>query len=108
MIAAQAFGADAAGKWTASFDTRIGVRNYTYSFAVDGAKLTGTATSQFGESEIQEGAIEYGDISFVGNLKFQDMLIRIEYKGKLAGDEIKFTCKVGDVATEDLIAKREK
>jgi hypothetical protein len=104
----QAFGADFNGKWTASFDTQIGVQNYTYTFKVDGNKLTGMAKSQFGESAVEEGSINGDDISFVENLKFQDMPLRIEYKGKLVGNEIKFTRKVGDVATEELVAKREK
>jgi hypothetical protein len=33
---------------------------------------------------------------------------RIEYTGQLAGDEIKLTRKVGDFATEELVAKRVK
>ena len=108
LIAAQAFAADMPGKWTASFNARIGVQNYVYSFKVAGAKLTGTAKPQFGEAEIQEGSTKGGDISFVGNLKFQEMMIRIEYKGKLYGGEIRFTRKMGDFAPEELGGKREK
>lgn len=103
-----AFAADVAGKWTAEFDTQIGVQKYTYEFKVDGAKLTGKATSQFGSTEIQEGKVNGDEISFVEPLNFQGEPLRIEYKGKLAGDEIKFTRKVGDVATEELVAKRVK
>jgi hypothetical protein len=44
------------------------------------------------------------EISFVENLNFQGMPLRIEYKGKLTGDEIKFTRKVA----EELVAKRAK
>ena len=36
-------GADVTGKWTAEFDTQIGVQKYTYEFKVDGTKLTGKA-----------------------------------------------------------------
>ena len=110
VIVAPAFGADVTGKWTASFDTQVGVQNYTYDFKVSGAKLTGTAKSQFGESEIQEGSVKGDEVSFVENLNFQDQKLRIEYKGKIsgAGDEIKFSRKVADVATEELVAKRAK
>jgi hypothetical protein len=48
------------------------------------------------------------EISFVENLNFQGMPLRIEYKGELSGDEIKFSRKVADVATEELVAKRAK
>jgi hypothetical protein len=102
------FGADVTGTWTASFDTQVGVQNYTYTFKADGAKLTGTAKSQNGETQIQEGSVKGDEISFVENLNFQGMPLRIEYKGKLSGDEIKFTRKVADVANEDLVAKRAK
>ena len=103
-----ALGKDIAGKWTASFDTQIGVQNYTYDFKVDGEKLTGTAKSNLGSGDITEGTVKGDDVSFVENLKFQDQMIRITYTGKVAGDEIKFTRKVGEFATEELVAKRAK
>jgi hypothetical protein len=108
LMAGSLFGADVTGTWTASFDTQVGVQNYTYTFKADGAKLTGTAKSMNGETQIQEGSVKGDEISFVENLDFQGMPLRIEYKGKLAGDEIKFTRKVADVATEELVAKRAK
>jgi hypothetical protein len=108
LMAGALFAADVTGTWTASFDTQVGVQNYTYTFKADGAKLTGTAKSMNGETQIQEGSVKGDEISFVENLDFQGMPLRIEYKGKLAGDEIKFTRKVADVATEELVAKRAK
>jgi hypothetical protein len=101
-----------AGKWTAQFDSQIGVQKYIYDFKVNGTNLTGTALGerQMGTNEvaIAEGKINGDEISFVEPLKFQDQEIRIEYKGKISGDEIKFTRTVGDFATEDLVAKRVK
>ena len=108
MLAFPILAADIAGKWTASFDTQVGVQNYTYTFKVDGAKLTGTTESQFGKSEITEGTVKGDEISFVENLDYQGSPLRIEYKGKITGDEIKFTRKVADTATEELVAKRAK
>ena len=103
-----AFGADVTGKWTASFETQIGTQNYTYDFKVDGGKLTGTAKSQNGESQITEGVVGGDDITFVEMLDFQGQSIRIVYKGKISGDEIKFTRQVGEVAAEEFVAKRAK
>jgi len=108
LMAGVLFAADVTGTWTASFDTQVGVQNYTYTFKADGGKLTGTAKSQNGETQIQEGSVKGDEISFVENLNFQGMPLRIEYKGKLSGDEIKFSRKVADVATEELVAKRAK
>ena len=109
MLAASARAADISGKWTASFDTQIGVQNYTYEFEVKDGKLTGKAKSQNGESAIAEGKIEGDKVTFVENLNFQGMDLRITYTGKIVSDdEIKFTRNVADFAAEDLVAKRAK
>ncbi len=98
------------GKWKAEFDTQIGKQNYTYELKVDGEKLTGKATgeSQFGkfDTAITEGKATSSGISFVEMLKLPDNEIRIEYSGKLSGDELKLTRKVGEIATEEIVAKR--
>jgi hypothetical protein len=44
----------------------------------------------------------------VESLKFRDQEIRIEYKGKLSGFEIKFTRRAGEFADEEFVAKRAK
>jgi len=101
-----------AGKWTAQFDSQIGHQNYTFVFKVDGTNVTGHAIGErsmgTNDIEITEGKINGDEISFVEPLKLQDNDIRIEYKGKLAGDEIKFHRKVGDFAEYDIVAKRVK
>jgi hypothetical protein len=108
-LGAAAFAADPTGKWTASFDTQIGQQNYTYEFKVEGSTLTGTAKSGGGETAIREGRFTRGDtLFFVEIFKYQDMEIRIEYTGKIAGDEIKFTRQVAQYATEEIVAKRAK
>lgn len=103
-----AYAADATGKWAAEFDTAIGVQKYTYDLKTDGPKLTGKAIGQFGETEIQEGKVNGDEISFVEMLKVEGQDLRIEYTGKVSADEIKFTRKVGDFATEEFVAKRVK
>ena len=108
LAVATVFAAGAAGKWTAAIDTQIGVQNYTYDFKVDGEKLTGTAKSQFSESPITEGSVKGDTISFVETLTYQDMTMRVVYKGTISGDEIKFSRQVGEVASEDFVAKRAK
>src|SRR5271157_4195450 len=82
-----ALAADPTGKWSATFDTMIGQQKYTYEFKLVGDKLTGNV------------------ITFVETFNFQGNDIRIEYTGKISGDEIKFTRKVAEYATEELVAK---
>jgi len=101
-----------AGKWKGQFDSQIGLQKYTYEFKVDGTNLTGKAIGEreMGTNEvaIAEGTVSTNGISFVEPLKFGDNELRIEYTGKVSGDEIKFHRKVGDVAEEDFGAKRVK
>ena len=104
-----AMAADITGKWSASFDTQIGQQNYTYEFVVKDGVLTGKAKSDNGETVLQNGKVEGDTVTFVENLSFQGMDIRIQYTGKItSADEIKFTRQVADFATEQLVAKRAK
>ena len=105
-----AIAADFNGTWTAAIDTQIGIQNYTYTFKVTGDKLTGKAKSELAmtETEITEGVVKGDDISFVENLDFQGMPLRITYKGKISGDEIKFSRNVADLGEEPFVAKRSK
>jgi hypothetical protein len=105
-------GADITGKWKADFETQIGHLKYVYDLKADGEKVTGKAfrdrDGQKSEIELTDGKLKGDDLSFVETVKFQDQDVRIDYTGKVAGDEIKFTRKVGDFATTEMVAKREK
>jgi hypothetical protein len=105
---AGAWAADFNGTWKAEFNTQIGVQKYTYELHADGNKLTGKAINEHGETAISEGKIDGDKISFVEAMSFNGMDIRIEYTGKIEGDTIKFTRKVGDFATEELTATRAR
>lgn len=95
------------GTWKASFDTQIGVQNYTYELVQKGSALTGKITSDNGTSDVKDGKVENGTITFTETLDFGGMTINITYTGKPASaDEIKFTRQVGEFATEELVAKR--
>ena len=108
-VAAFAAG-DFNGNWTAAIDTQIGVQNYVFTFKVEGEKVTGKAKSELAmtTTDLTEGAVKGDDISFVENLDFQGMPLRITYKGKISGDEIKFTRNVADIGEETFVAKRSK
>ncbi len=104
--------ADVSGKWSAEFDTQVGVQKYTFDLKVAGDALTGTAAfermGEKGQAELKEGKVAGDKISFVETFDVQGNPMRIEYTGQVAGDEIKFTRKVGDFATEEFVAKRVK
>ena len=112
-VATAARAADVAGTWTAEFETQIGVQKYVYTFKVDGEKLTGTADAErMGAKQAQvaltDGVVKGDQVAFTEPLSFEGNQIAISYTGVVAGDEIKFTRKVGDFATETFVAKRKK
>ena len=99
---------DISGTWTSSFDTQVGKQEYTYTFLVKGTEVTGRAKSANGDTPITEGKVEGNKVSFVENLTYQGMPLRVAYTGTIvSAEEIDFTRDVGGVATEMLTAKRK-
>lgn len=102
--------ADISGQWRAEFETQIGTQRYVYTFQSTDGKLTGKAAAEIAgqqhESELKEIKVTDDAVSFLEVASFQGNELRIEYKGKIADNEIKLTRKVGNFASEDLVAKR--
>ena len=106
-----AFAADITGTWKAEFDTQRGLQKYTFTLKQDGTTVTGKAsvemTDQKRDAEFKDGKVEGDTLTFVEPLKIQDNEINITYTGKISGNEIKFTRKVGDFGSTEATAKRE-
>jgi hypothetical protein len=100
--------ADISGTWTTSFDSQVGQQTYTYTFKVDGGKLTGHSKSNLGESDLA-GTVDGDKVTFVENLKYQEQTLAINYTGQIASaDEIKFKRDVAGQGGEEFTAKRQK
>jgi hypothetical protein len=102
--------ADLPGRWTAEFDTPIGIQKYVYEFQKSGDALTGQATFErsIGNGTVQLKNVEVdGDkITFDEPLSVDGNEMTITYSGTLAGDELKLTRTVGEFGTEQLSARR--
>lgn len=111
VFAYTTFAADVNGVWKAEFNTQRGQQVYTFSLKQDGAKLTGSATAtldgQKRDVELKNIEIKDNTVSFTEILKVQDREIEITYTGKISGNEITFTRKVGDFGSSDAVAKRD-
>ena len=109
--------ADISGKWLA----QVPGPNHlllepTFTFKVDGAKLTGTMTYPLGDQvfrpEITEGKVGGDDVSFTVVSKFGNAEIKWIFKGKVAGNKIEFTMELqggpggGTPAEFEVTAKR--
>ncbi len=87
-----AFAAGIDGKWTAQIPGRQGnTQETTFTFKAEGEKLTGTMTGRQGDVAISDGTIKGADVSFNVVREMNGNTFKMVYKGKLAGDEIKFT-----------------
>jgi hypothetical protein len=118
-LLASASAADVTGKWTLQAQGA----DITLTFKVDGTILTGTVdNSQAGPTDIKDGKVNGDDISFHVVRKIGETDMKIVWKGKIAGDEIKFKREVeggmgggggqggpgGGGGAEELVAKRAK
>ncbi len=109
VFALTAWAADVAGKWTAQVPGRGGqTQETTFNLKVDGDNLTGTVTNPRGEQPISDGKVSGDDISFSVKLNFGGNEIKMNYKGKVSGSEIKFTRTVEgrDAPPQEFTAKR--
>jgi hypothetical protein len=111
LCATLALGQQATGKWTSAFESQVGEQKYVFEFKAEGEKLTGKITGETkGEKrppvDVTDGKIKGDEISFVEVLKLKDMELRVEYSGKIKGDEMKLKRKVGDIAEYDITLKK--
>lgn len=90
-----AFAADVTGKWKTSFTTRNGdKRESIIDLKADGNKLTGKMESQRGSVDITDGKVDGDNVSFTVVRSFNGNEVKINYKGKVSGNEMKLTMEV--------------
>lgn len=75
---------DLNGKWSGAFKTPQGDFPVTYTFKVDGDKITGVAESDQGSLEITDGKVSGNDFSF--NVDLQGNVLK--NVGKFYGDSV--------------------
>jgi osmotically-inducible protein OsmY len=107
-FALTASAADVSGTWKGSAETQNGTIERTFVFKADGNKLTGETTSNmFGKSTIEDGKVDEDDVSFSVTVNVQGTEGKVNYKGKVEGDTIKFKIEVQAIGqTLEMTAKR--
>jgi hypothetical protein len=110
VLAVTASAADVSGTWKAAIETPNGPFETTFQFKAEGDKLTGSTSNRFmQDAPISEGRIDGDQISFVVSSTFNGNDVRVSYKGKVAGDEIKLTVEIaGRDGALEMTAKRSK
>ena len=102
--------AELVGRWTAEFDSPIGVQKYVYDFKGSGDAVTGQATYDHsmgqGTVELESVKVDGDKVSFVEPLSVNGTNITVTYSGTLTGNELKLIRNVGEFGTEQLTATR--
>jgi hypothetical protein len=78
-----AFASDVTGIWNGAVDTPEGPVPLSYTFAVDGEQVTGTATGPEGEIPIENGKIDGDLLTFTVTLKDGGLVV---HEGTVTGD----------------------
>jgi hypothetical protein len=111
LFAFNALAADISGNWKATAEGPNGALERTFTFKQEGAKLTGETVSSFtGKSAINDGKVEGDTVTFTIDAKIGDQDVKLNYKGKIAGSEIKFTSQMaggGDFPPIEWTAKKQ-
>ena len=95
VLALAAFAADISGTWKATAEGPNGSMERTFVFKVDGTKVTGDTTStMMGKSVINDGKIDGDNVTFTITANFGGNDVKINYKGKVSGNEIRFTSEM--------------
>ena len=102
---ASAAEAGAGGQWRVQFVVPSGTRAVNMMIVQKGARLTGVITDEYGEYPI-EGRLDGDQVTIVWTIPEDGRLIDITMKGKLQGDAINGTAKIGDIGEGPLQARR--
>jgi hypothetical protein len=110
LLFASTWAADIMGKWIAKIPAGKGTVETVFNFKWDGSRLTGTVADPQGETAISMGLLIDDEISFAIDVRSPTgNKTRLVYKGKIAGDDIKFTRTLQDGTGQPLefVARRE-
>ena len=102
---AQAQQRSVAGTWRVDFVTPLGQNWIIMTINQSGTRLTGHATDEFGEYEIS-GRVVDDQVTVVWSVAEDGKMLEITMKGKLEGNVITGTAKLGDVGEGPLSARR--
>jgi hypothetical protein len=106
FFAVFAYAADITGNWKGTADFGNGPIERSFSFKVDGKKLTGeTSSEMMGKSVITDGVIDGDNVSFSITGNFQGNEMKIHYKGAVRDGGITLTSEVNGQAIEWKLTK---
>src|SRR5262245_30325848 len=97
--------ADVAGNWRVEFVIPTGELGVNMTINQDGAKLTGRVVNEDGEFPL-EGSVAEDEVTVMWTVPEQGKPMQITMKGKIHGEYITGTARLGNVGEGSLEARR--
>jgi len=94
-----------AGTWRVQFVVPSGTKAVTMNVVQKGTRLTGVVTDEYGEYEIN-GHVDGEQLTIVWTVPEDGKLVAITMTGKMHGDVIDGTARIGDMGEGPLQARR--
>jgi hypothetical protein len=105
-LPAEAFAAaGVSGTWRVQFVVPSGTKAVNMNVIQKGVRLSGVITDEYGEYPI-DGRLDGDQVTIVWTIPEDGKLVDITMKGKLEGDVINGTAKIGDIGEGPLQARR--
>jgi hypothetical protein len=82
------------GNWNVTMNTPMGAQKATLSLKTAGGALTGQMKGAQGAMDLNDGKVDGNNVSWTANLT-QPMPIKLEFTGKVDGDKIGGSVKLG-------------
>lgn len=95
----------AGGQWRVQFVVPTGTKAVNMNVQQKGARLTGVVTDEYGEYPL-DGRVDGDQVTIVWSIPEDGKLLNITMKGKLDGDRINGTARLGELGEGPLEARR--
>ena len=95
----------AAGTWTTTINTPMGVQTGTLVLTINGNELSGSMQSPQGEMAIADGKADGNNLSWTTSIT-SPMPMNLEFSATVAGDKITGSVKLGAFGNADFKGTR--
>jgi hypothetical protein len=108
LAAGSAFANPVDGKWSGSVSTPGGDFQLSFTFKAEGAALTGAMSGMDGMPfKIADGKVDGDSISFSVTIDYNGTPLKLDYKGKVAADQIKLVAEAAGMPFEFVVKKSQ-
>jgi len=97
--------ASMAGEWEVSFTTPQGPQEFTMYVVQEGSRLSGRLTNEYGEFPLR-GTLDASNFTITWSLPDAGKILEITFAGKVEGDSMTGTAKLGTKGTGQLTGTR--